>query len=243
MTSALIAPEAKVIFFDLDDTLVDSHAAFGAAISASVAELLNQESDDAKLLAAWRGDAGGFYAQYTRGEISYEQQRRLRLEHLIGAHVAEQEFSRWNDTFTRVFEESWRIFPDAGSTLIELAHRGLSVGVITNGPHELQEQKLQATGLGHIPVVVSVDTLGVGKPSPQVFEYACRTYDVAAYEAMYVGDELENDAIGALAAGMPGVWLDRPGRRKGGVYQEDERLAQKHQVPVISTLSQLLGQE
>jgi putative hydrolase of the HAD superfamily len=60
-------------------------------------------------------------------------------------------------------------------------------------------------------VLVGVDTLGVGKPDPRVFAEACRRLGTAPGRTAYVGDELDVDARAATAAGLLGIWLDRPG--------------------------------
>src|SRR5439155_12227340 len=70
--------------------------------------------------------------------------------------------------------------------------------------------KLAATGLGdRVPVVVGLDTVGVGKPDPRPFLHACALLAVEPGEAAYVGDELDVDARAARDAGLLGIWLDR----------------------------------
>ncbi|MDM4763633.1 HAD family hydrolase [Galbitalea sp. SE-J8] len=58
------------------------------------------------------------------------------------------------------------------------------------------------------PVVASGE-FGAAKPDPRIFTAACEAAGVAAAEAMYVGDRLRTDVIGACRAGLVGVWIDR----------------------------------
>lgn len=44
----------------------------------------------------------------------------------------------------------------------------------------------------------------------------CERLGVAPAATVYVGDSLESDALGACAAGLTGIWLDRPGAAAGG---------------------------
>ncbi len=87
--------------------------------------------------------------------------------------------------------------------------------VVTNGASCLQREKLAASGLGSRfdAVVVSGD-LGVGKPDASVFAHALAL--VGAEHGVMVGDSLERDIDGALAAGLDAVWINRfdqgPGR-------------------------------
>ncbi len=84
-----------------------------------------------------------------------------------------------------------------------------------------------------------MDTFGVGKPDRRVFTEACRLLGTAPARTVYVGDELEVDALGARSAGLRGVWLDRPGARRGGPALEDVEVARAAGVLVVGSLSEL----
>jgi putative hydrolase of the HAD superfamily len=58
---------------------------------------------------------------------------------------------------------------------------------------------------------VTKDTLGVGKPAPEVFHHACALMRRRPEEVVYVGDELDIDTCAALGAGLGAAWLRRPG--------------------------------
>jgi FMN phosphatase YigB (HAD superfamily) len=51
----------------------------------------------------------------------------------------------------------------------------------------------------------------VAKPVRRVFELACGRLGVPTRAAVYVGDQLEADALAATAAGLRGIWLNRTG--------------------------------
>lgn len=233
----------QAVIFDLDDTLVDSHTAFGAAVTAAISELVGRELDHDELLRLWRQDKRGHYRAYTRGEIGYDEQRRRRLDvilELIGhPPVTPEQFTAWNRTFSGQFARHWRAFDDVTPALRRLEDAGIPVGVITNGPLELQSAKLRAVGLAQLPILVSVETLGYGKPDQRVFQLGCELLDVDPAWTVYVGDELEMDGYAAQDAGLHGVWLDRPGRRKGGVHLEDRDQALEREIPVITSLVDL----
>ncbi|MEJ6484796.1 HAD family hydrolase [Nostoc punctiforme UO1] len=58
-------------------------------------------------------------------------------------------------------------------------------------------------------VVVTSEVAGFAKPAPQIFQYACAKLGVQQTESVYVGDNLELNAIAARDAGLIGVWLNR----------------------------------
>jgi phosphoserine phosphatase len=103
------------------------------------------------------------------------------------------------------------VFPDVEAALRELSGTHV-LGVVANGASCLQREKLSASGLGgYFSVVVSGD-VGVAKPDASVFQRALA--ELAAERAVMVGDSLEKDVRGALAAGLGAVWLNRSRRSR-----------------------------
>ena len=233
------------VLFDVDDTLVDTRYAFGRAISA-VADVwlpgLPAERH-AEVLAHWRNDPNGHFRSYTRGEVDFETQRRRRANDVQSAFGGEpfedHTYAEWLELFWGTFTASFVPHADARPTVDGLRAAGVRVGALTNAAQALQDAKLAQTGLGDVPVLVAVDTLGFGKPDPRAFVEACRRLGTEPSRTAYVGDELEVDALGAAAAGLIGIWLDRPAARRGGAWAEDEAVARDAGVHVIRSLDEL----
>lgn len=239
------------VLLDVDDTVVDTRAAFAAAIDAVCRVWLPDlpATRYPEVLALWRADPHGHYRAYTRGEVGFDVQRMARANELQttfgGVVLDDALYEEWKKLFWGTFEESWRSFDDARPALDALAAAGVRLGALTNAGTELQTRKLAAAGLADLPVLVTVDTLGFGKPDPRVFLEACRRLGTDPARTAYVGDELDIDARGAAAAGLVGVWLDRPGARRGGPHPEDPDAARASGVLVAHGLdgvaAQLLG--
>jgi putative hydrolase of the HAD superfamily len=82
------------------------------------------------------------------------------------------------------------------------------VGLVTNGPPDIQRLKLEQTGLaGSFSAVVISGEVGFGKPDPGIFEHALEVLCVDAGDAVMVGDNWERDVEGALSAGLRAVWI------------------------------------
>ena len=93
----------------------------------------------------------------------------------------------------------------------------LGVGVISNGRKELQAEKLGILGIARwvSPGAVFVSqAVGLAKPDPALFDYACDHLGTTPGRCIYVGDAWDTDVVGACAAGMPCVWLNRRGRMR-----------------------------
>ncbi|MBD8080412.1 HAD family hydrolase [Cellulosimicrobium arenosum] len=243
--AAALAGTVDGVLFDVDDTLVDTRAAFAAAIAAASRVWLPHLPADRydEVLALWRADPDGHYRAYTRGEVDFDAQRMARANELQAAFGGEllddATYVDWNAVFWGTFEQSWTAFDDSRPVVDELVAAGVAVGSLSNARVELQTRKLAAVGLPDVPLLVGVDTLGFGKPDPRVFAEACRRLGTDPARTAYVGDELDVDARAALAAGLVGVWLDRPGTRRGGPHPEDPSAARASGVVVVHGLAEL----
>ena len=233
------------VLFDIDDTLVDTKGAFAVALDAVREAYLPHlpTAGTVELLDAWRADAGGHYRAYTRGETTATAQRMARANALHadfgGPALDDAGFAAWDEVFESGFEAAWAAHEDARPVLDLLAVAGVRVGALSNARAAYQTGKLAATGLADVPVLVGVDTLGVGKPAPEVFLEACRRLGTAPSRTVYVGDELDIDATAAARVGLVGVWIDRPGSRRGEVRRAELDDAERAGVRTIGSLRDL----
>ncbi|PJI93244.1 HAD family hydrolase [Luteimicrobium subarcticum] len=241
------AGAVDAVLLDVDDTLVDTRGAFTASVDAVRRAFLpdvGPERLDA-MVALWRADPHGRYRAYTRGEVTFDEQRRRRADELHrafgGPPVDEASYPAWLEVFWGAFEAAWRPFADARTTVDALTRAGLLVGAVTNAGADLQRRKLAACGLADVPVLVTVETFGVGKPDPRVFREGAHLLGADPGRTVYVGDELDVDALGAVRAGLRGVWLDRPGTRRGGPHAEDPATAVAAGAVVVPALTGLVG--
>jgi putative hydrolase of the HAD superfamily len=106
-------------------------------------------------------------------------------------------------------------FDDVLPVLDRLRADGRTTGLISNVDTDITVP-LEQLGLApRLDVVMTSREAGVTKPDPRIFEAALRAAGVKADEAVYVGDQYEIDVLGARAAGMTGVLIDRTGFSTG----------------------------
>jgi putative hydrolase of the HAD superfamily len=121
------------------------------------------------------------------------------------------------------------VFADAPATLREL-RSSYVLGLVTNGASCLQREKLRASGLSdQFEVVVVSAEVGVAKPDSSVFKAAAAELGVGE-DAVMIGDSIEKDVNGALAAGLQAVWVNRSGRARPDDLPD---------VPAVTTLEEL----
>lgn len=232
------------VLFDIDDTLVDSRGAFAAALDAIAEVWLPDLPPERRplLLEYWRNDAARWYGRYTRGEVSYHEQRMARANRLHrefgGQELDDHAFSQWSEIFERRVSQSWRPHADALPLVDVLTTAGVRVGALSNAGSAYQIAKLETAGLSdRVPMLVGVDTLGFGKPDPRVFMEACRRLGTDPSHTVYIGDELDVDARAASAAGLMGIWLNRDGG--GVVAPNDSTLTAGEATMTIQSLAQV----
>ncbi len=101
--------------------------------------------------------------------------------------------------------------PGAAETLAALRRAGYSLGVISNSDGRV-ERLLDRAGLrGYLSFVIDSEIVGVSKPDRRIFELGVERAGTRPDEAMYVGDYITIDVLGARAAGLVPVLYDPHG--------------------------------
>jgi putative hydrolase of the HAD superfamily len=234
----------RVALFDLDDTLFAHREAVQRGLAAHRANLGGEigAADDEAENTRWYELEELHYHEYLSGELDFVGQRRARARSFVAPYglvlETDHDADAWFDSYLVHYENNWTLHADALPCLDALTVPPdlLRIGMITNGDIHFQTAKMRATGLlPRVEHTIASGELGVAKPDAAIFARACDVFGVEPAEAAYIGDRLSTDALGASAAGLLGVWLDRPGAAT------DEKLASAHAagVPVIRSLAEV----
>ena len=225
----------KAVFFDVDFTLIypgptfrgEGYRAFCARYGmdvdesrfdgavASASSLLNGPEDtpyDAEIFVA-----------YTRHIIEQMGGTGPALD-----ACAREIYAEW--AACRHFE----LYDDVTFVLRDLAAAGIRIGLISNSHRCLASFQSHFELEGLIAGAVSSSEHGFMKPHPSIFLAALQLVNVAAADAVMVGDSVRQDVDGALGAGMRAVLLHR-----GTTPLADEEALRARGVPVIASLTQL----
>jgi len=122
------------------------------------------------------------------------------------------------------------LYDDVDETLRTLKARGLQLGLITNGHRSLSAFQTHFELDGLIDVTLSSRQHGYMKPHASIFRAALELAQVAAADAVMVGDSYSHDVAGAESVGMRGVLIARGGNPPDGIT-----------APVIQSLTELLA--
>jgi putative hydrolase of the HAD superfamily len=215
-----------MVFFDIDDTLMDDRRATRAGVSA-LHRLAGVSGTVDELVARWSASLDLHFARYLAGELSYQAQRRARIRDVIDSRLTDQESDRTYETYLEAYEPAWTLFPDVLPCIDAL--EGTRLGIISNGQPAHQRRKLERTDLtDRVDYILISDECAWSKPSRGIFLHACESAGVAPADAVYIGDRYDVDAVGARNAGLTGIWLDRRRARR-----------EAHENPILTGLDEL----
>ena len=102
-----------------------------------------------------------------------------------------------------------RAAPDATASLDALREAGYSLSVISNSEGRVANDIAIAGLAHHFETVVDSHLVGVSKPDPRIFEIALERTGAEAARSVYVGDIYAIDVVGARAAGLTPILIDR----------------------------------
>ena len=132
------------------------------------------------------------------------------------------------------------LYEDVLPTLDQLQQTDLKVGIISNWDTPLHAM-VEELGLSpYFDVIVASHDQRVrsAKPDAAIFEYALNTVGVSPEEAIHVGDSFEADIMGAHAAGIRAILLDRDGTQTG---QWGETIQTLHALPDLLGVKRALS--
>lgn len=215
-------PPLRAVVFDAGLTLIRSVTPV-AGVAAEVLGRAGLPFDPATLATAMaRADAyleatwhhGDWWAsEHTVREL-FITAYRIGLVTLPGVGDASGRADRVAADIYAAYHDirHWAAFPDVVPTLEALRGAGVTMGVISDWGHGLESILLELELGEYFTFLVVSSRLGISKPHPEVFRMALDRIHVPPASAVYIGDTYVKDVLGARAAGLTPVLLDRAGR-------------------------------
>ncbi|WP_127570408.1 HAD family hydrolase [Paenibacillus xylaniclasticus] len=194
----------EAIIFDLDETLSDRRTAIDRFMELWIAQYFSDRLHEASYLrdVFRRLDDNGYRVR--------EELYPLLVEELEwnSPPSKEQFIAFWREHFPKCIEPMAHLY----EMLDYLKHRGVKLGLITNGPEHIQRRKIDSLGIGdYFHSLLISGTVGIHKPDARIFLQCTSELQVAPERAWYVGDHPVNDVAGSRGAGLVPVWLARQG--------------------------------
>ncbi len=100
-------------------------------------------------------------------------------------------------------------YPEVPESLRELKQRGIGTAILSNGSPEMLEAGVGNSHLqGNLDAIISVDVIGIFKPSPQVYQLATNHLACNPEEILFFSSNAW-DVSGAATYGFQAVWVNR----------------------------------
>ncbi len=193
----------RACIFDAYGTLLDLRGAV-----APFAGSLGVQAD--ALLALWRSKQLE-YSWLRSLTAQYADFARITSDALdYACEVVGQEATRVRPQLLEAFDRL-PAYPGARELLDALRAAGLKTAVLSNGTPAMLKAVLGSSGLlGGLDAVLSVDSLGIYKPSPVVYRLPSNALGIPAEALAFVSANAW-DAAGAAGAGLQVIWVNRDG--------------------------------
>jgi putative hydrolase of the HAD superfamily len=101
--------------------------------------------------------------------------------------------------------KSWRLAPGSISSLTALRFLGLKVCVLSNTDARIHGVLRELDLLKFIDAVFLADEIGYRKPDARAFQHVSRTLQIPINQLAHIGDNPDEDGIGARDAGVLGI--------------------------------------
>ena len=226
--------QVGAITLDLDDTLWPVRPTLVAAEKV-LAEWLRAnapataQNTPPPAMLALRAEVAAEHPHWAHdlSAIRLETIRRALKKHGDDPALAERAFDVFFEARHAVV-----LYDDVLPALARLAARYPLVA-LSNGNAELHRVGLDR----FFADSVSARLHGVAKPDPSNFQAACAAAKAAPHRVLHLGDDLDTDVAGALAAGLHAGWICRP----DGAHANEPPHADAHRFATLADVADALG--
>jgi len=190
----------RATVFDLDNTLTDFMKVKSEAVAAAIDGMIDAGLSYPRAALQERIDV-----IYRERGLEYQQVLDDLLLGLTGR--IDPKIHASGIVAYRKARSAMVLYPHVQMTLLELAKRGIRLGVVSDAPRAQVWQRLCSLGLQHVfDAVVTFDDTQARKPDPAPFREALRQLDALPEETLMLGDWAERDVVGGKSLGMKTVF-------------------------------------
>lgn len=211
----------RVVFFDVDDTLLDTSTFAETARKAAI-ELMVDNG-----LPLDKDEAYGVLKTIIRQKGSnYGKHFNILTEVVLG-HEDPMLVALGMITYHNVKIALLRPFAETIDTLIYLKNQGYRLGVISNGITIKQWEKLVRLNVySFFDEVITSEEVGAKKPDKLIYDVALRKMNGDPEKSIMIGNKFKEDALGAVNAGMSAILVN------SDVTEEDRAYIRKEQLDI-----------
>jgi HAD superfamily hydrolase (TIGR01662 family) len=245
MKSLFSPAQKKVIFMDMNNTLVDRRRCFDLAFIQTMDDFTARwEPEDftwtsQDVLQSYKLEWSRQRKMNTRSSVSQDELRKSCLSkafHPFPVNVSAVFARNFFDQVEKLEDHHVSLYPGVKETLEALASR-YQLAIISNGERSRLEANLKKLGLDQWingKRLFSSKKDGIRKPQAIMYETALQAINVNPAQCVMVGNSWRNDVVGSTKCGLDAVWI-HPAHMK----KLSERMLGKQKVVIIRAFPQL----
>ena len=224
---------AKIILFDLDDTILDFHSSESAALTHTLISLGAPAT--AENIALYSKINDRMWKRLERGELTRPQILVKRFEEFFGEIGLKCNPLEARKLYEHALSKQCP-FIDGALPLLEKLYHEYDLYIVSNGTAHVQDGRIAAAGIGrYFKDIFISDKIGVNKPSKAFFDYCfAHIKDFDKKRTIIVGDSPSSDILGGINAGIATCRYN-PKRQ-----QNPEGIAPDYEIAELSELTQIL---
>lgn len=197
----------KVVFVDIDNTLLD----FNACAKDSMIKVGKEMGIPlpSNVMDTFLPINNSLWARIEQGTLDLEGLHLIRWNMVLAALGLTGDGPSFEKRFKqKLFYSAIKV--NGAAQMLDYLSQKYIVCAASNGPYEQQEYRLTKAGLDkYISNIFVSERVQVSKPSPLFFDYCFeRLGKFTPKEAIMIGDSLSADIKGAKDYGMNTCWFD-----------------------------------
>jgi len=206
----------KSLFFDLDDTLWDTHHNNKDCLEEIYSDYNFGQyySSFARFFDVYMPNNLMLWEKYRNNEIDRRTlilERWLYIMRPMGIDNIEYILKLNNDFLHRTTNKTKTI--DGAKDLLEYLYPKYRLFILSNGFKEIQSLKMQNSGLdSYFERVILSEDASIQKPHKKIFDFALKNTNSRRTESLMIGDSFDADIAGAKNANIDQIWLN-PGNK------------------------------
>ncbi|MBA6155599.1 noncanonical pyrimidine nucleotidase, YjjG family [Tenacibaculum sp. S7007] len=220
----------KHIFFDLDHTLWD----FDRNSELTFSQIFKEQNIQLKIkdfLEVYMPINLNYWRLYREDKIPKSDLRYNRLKDSFES----LNYTISDDLINKISEDYITYLPshnylfEGTIEILEYLSKKYKLNIITNGFEEVQNLKLQKSGIAkYFKEIITSESVSVKKPNPKIFEFALKKANAIPQNSIMIGDSYEADIKGALNFGMIAIYFTHNKNKESGVLSVNNLLELKN---------------
>lgn len=197
-----------LFLFDLDDTLLDFQASERLSFFLSL-QSLGIKDDAEDMFKTYQVENRALWKLFEQNLTTKDHLKVERFRKTFNTHKLDLNPEKASERYLETLPETVVLIDHAVEICDWLSQRG-ELGIITNGIHHVQTQRIKNSQLAPYISFVSVsEQCGYAKPDVRFFEFSAKmAKKFSKASTIIVGDRVEADIQGAHNYGIDACWFN-----------------------------------